>query len=73
MERKIGMPLKNDKGEIVKCELCGGIYKWDGSLLLTYPAKLPFYCDKCNSRLAISEHIIFPEEYPEFNHNMKKM
>lgn len=67
MEYEKGMPLKDNKGEIIKCEFCGGTYKWDGSLLLSYPAKLPFYCDKCNSRITISRRIFFPEEYPEFN------
>ena len=62
---KKGMPLKNNKGEIIKCD-CGGTYKWDGSFLLSYPAKLPFYCDKCNNRITIGKHILFPEEYPEF-------
>lgn len=30
---KKGMPLKNNKGEIIKCD-CGGTYKWDGSFIL---------------------------------------
>lgn len=65
MTKEVGMPLKNDKGEIVKCD-CGGIYRWDGTLLLSYPAKLPFYCDKCNHNIIVSERTLFPEEYPEF-------
>lgn len=65
MTEEVGMPLKNNKGEIVKCDHCGGIYRWDGSFLLTYPAKLPFYCDKCNHHIVVSERTLFPERYPE--------
>jgi hypothetical protein len=65
MNKEIGMPLKNNKGELIKCD-CGGIYRWDGTLLLSYPAKLPFYCDKCNHNIVVSERTLFPEEYPEF-------
>ena len=65
MNKEIGMPLKNSKGELIKCD-CGGIYRWDGTLLLSYPAKLPFYCDKCNHNIVVSERTLFPEEYPEF-------
>lgn len=59
-----GIPLKNNKGEILKCEYCGGTYSWDGTFLLSYPVKLPFYCNKCNNRIVISKHILFPEECP---------
>lgn len=65
MTKEVGMPLKNSKGELIKCD-CGGIYRWDGTLLLSYPAKLPFYCDKCNHNVTVSERTLFPEEYPEF-------
>ena len=65
MTKEVGMPLKNSKGELIKCD-CGGIYRWDGTLLLSYPAKLPFYCDKCNHNIVVSERTLFPEEYPEF-------
>ena len=65
MNKKVGMPLKNSKGELIKCD-CGGIYRWDGTLLLSYPAKLPFYCDKCNHNIIVSERTLFPEQYPEF-------
>jgi hypothetical protein len=70
MKEEAGMPLKNDKGEIVKCERCDGIYRWDGSLLLSYPAQLPFYCNKCNHNIIVSEHILFPERYPEFQEKL---
>lgn len=70
MKEETGMPLKNDKGEIIKCERCDGIYRWDGSLLLTYPAKLPFYCDKCNHNIIVSERTLFPEQYPEFQEKL---
>ena len=68
MEEKRGMPLKDEKGNIVKCS-CGGTYKWDGSLLLSYPAKYPFYCNKCRDRCVVSERVLFPERFPEFNNN----
>lgn len=66
MKEKKGMPLTNKKGEIVKCE-CGGIYRWDGSLLLSYPAKYTFYCEDCGDRITESEASLFPERFPEFN------
>lgn len=65
MKEEAGMPLKNNEGEIVKCELCGGVYRWNGSFLLTYPAKLPFFCDKCNHQIIVSERTLFPERFPE--------
>ena len=40
MEYEKGMPLKNNKGEIIKCEYCGGIYKWD--VLFFYPTLLNY-------------------------------
>ena len=66
MTREVGMPLKNSKGELIKCERCGGIYRWDGSLLLSYPPQYPFRCEKCGDRVNIRAQHLFPEEYPEF-------
>lgn len=51
--------------ELIKCD-CGGIYKWTGSIKLSYPPKYVFRCDKCNSTTNISANRLFPEEYPEF-------
>lgn len=61
-----GMPLKNKKGEIIKCE-CGGVYRWDGTLLLSYPPQYPFYCDNCGDGIRVRGGQLFPERYPEFN------
>lgn len=64
MTREVGMPLKNSKGELIKCD-CGGIYRWDGSLLLSYPPQYPFRCEKCGDRVNIRAERLFPEQYPE--------
>lgn len=65
MTEEVGMPLKNSKGELIKCD-CGGIYRWDGTLLLSYPPQYPFRCEKCGDRVNIRAQHLFPEEYPEF-------
>lgn len=64
-EEEVGMPLKNKEGELIKCD-CGGIYKWDGTLLLSYPPQYPFRCEKCGDRVNIRAQHLFPERYPEF-------
>ena len=51
-EEKIGMPLKKENGENLKCE-CGGIYRWDGTLHLTHPPQYNFYCEVKNFFIAI--------------------
>jgi hypothetical protein len=65
MTKEVGMPLKNSKGELIKCD-CGGIYRWDGTLKLSYPPQYPFRCEKCNNTVTIRAQHLFPEEYPEF-------
>ena len=65
MEEKKGMPLKNRKGELIKCD-CGGIYKWTGAIKLSYPPQYVFSCNKCNSNITIRAERLFPERYPEF-------
>ena len=41
MKEEVGMPLKNSKGELIKCD-CDGIYRWDGTLKLSYPPRMFF-------------------------------
>jgi hypothetical protein len=65
MTEEVGMPLKNREGELIKCD-CGGIYKWTGSIKLSYPPQYVFRCDKCNSDITIRAERLFPEQYPEF-------
>lgn len=64
MTREVGMPLKNSKGELIKCD-CGGIYRWDGTLKLSYPPQYVFRCEKCGDRVNIRAERLFPEQYPE--------
>ena len=71
-ELKSGVPLKNKQGEIVKCD-CGGTYKWDGGIKLSYPVKYIFVCDKCKSTLLIGGQYLFPEKYPEFINKNKNI
>lgn len=65
MTKEVGMPLKNRKGELIKCD-CGGIYRWDGTILLSYPPQYQFYCEDCGDRIRIGAECLFPEKYPEF-------
>lgn len=60
-----GEILKNKKGEVVKCD-CGGVYKWDGKILCSYPAQYNFRCDKCHDVVRIRGEWLFPEKYPEY-------
>ena len=64
MIKEVGMPLKNRKGELIKCD-CGGIYRWDGTLKVSYPPQYVFRCDICNGNITIRAERLFPEQYPE--------
>ena len=38
--------LKDNEGNVLKCE-CGGVFKWTGAVLTSYPPQYPYHCDKC--------------------------
>lgn len=41
--------LKDNKGNIVKCE-CGGEFEFMGWALLTDPPRYPYICNKCGKQ-----------------------
>lgn len=62
--KEVGIPLKKENGENLKCE-CGGIYRWDGTIFLSYPPQYNFYCEDCGDRIRMGVENLFPERYPE--------